>query len=421
MNGPLAVFNNQDKNSSRSDAVVATGSGSPRLTALDQLRGLLLILVIVSHLLPNNPELFSSPVGHEVGILHYLAVSFRMPLFLAISGFLMTRQRFESTTFLSLLSLYWNRILVPWVLAFVVFTTWQMYADPALRPTSADDVVKAILFPWHHLWYIPSFVIMLLTTFWFERLRLKPFLILSCAGVFTFIWMTLVERPFIDGREILPYLGEKRTYIYFVFFYAGYFLRNETMRVHLSTPTLALSIVILASIEVLSITSPLPAPVWAVVWLFLNLFIIGLTLTKIHTLPLKENAYLMHMGRNSLPIYLWHMVPISLALQIFDPVKQPIGYFLLGGIGAMLVIAAMRPLQKFPIAQRFLFVRNSTTMRNPAAARSELVGSQTFSASPEASDSVPTELKPTNAPHMHSEQDSVNREASHEAPVLVRS
>ena len=74
------------------------------------LKGILVILVILGHVIPGVlQETFS----------RYFIYSFHMPLFIAVSGYLVPTQKLNYQSRIDILHKYWYRLIVPWILSLI--------------------------------------------------------------------------------------------------------------------------------------------------------------------------------------------------------------------------------------------------------------------------------------------------------------
>lgn len=79
---------------------------------IDYLKGLLLLFVFLGHLLPGTLS---------ENFVRYLIYSFHMPLFIGISGALLTPASLARSSLRQLVARYFGRMLLPWLVACVVY------------------------------------------------------------------------------------------------------------------------------------------------------------------------------------------------------------------------------------------------------------------------------------------------------------
>ena len=79
---------------------------------IDFIKGILVILVILGHVIPGVlQETFS----------RYFIYSFHMPLFIAVSGYLVPTQKLNYQSRIDILHKYWYRLIVPWICAVNIY------------------------------------------------------------------------------------------------------------------------------------------------------------------------------------------------------------------------------------------------------------------------------------------------------------
>src|SRR5206468_6139943 len=101
-------------------------------------KGTLLILVILTHALPNS-------------MLLYFFYIFHMPVFLSVSGYLLKSSVFRNG-FRNHLKRSSQRSLIPWAIASLVYLPFNLQGRSLSRLTITD-----LLYPFYHLWYVPAY------------------------------------------------------------------------------------------------------------------------------------------------------------------------------------------------------------------------------------------------------------------------
>lgn len=112
---------------------------------IDGLKGLLILLVVAGHV-------FVERVDQNA--LKWVLYGFHMPVFLGLSGYLLNVEKLHRQTVRQVVAGY-LRILVPWVLASLV------YAVATHRIHGPLDVIGLIVAPYFHLWYVPAVLVMI--------------------------------------------------------------------------------------------------------------------------------------------------------------------------------------------------------------------------------------------------------------------
>jgi fucose 4-O-acetylase-like acetyltransferase len=272
---------------------------NPKATAyfpgLDAIRGGLILLVVLSHCL--------SP-----GIPVFILYSFHMPLFLGISGFLIKRDFIRQSGVGQILQKYFYRMIIPWFLAFVIYYLWRLGFG---MPTKGW---QEALYPYYHLWFVPALLVMVLTLKLLEFWNIPFQWILGVSAVFCLGWYMLYrEHP---DNPVFPwfyYLGDKRLYGYFGFFYLGYVLRSYPERI----PVIRKEYLLLAAgvslvVLILFIYLPVARVISFLPYLILNVSLITACITHFATRTLTQNTFLLFCNQQSLAIYLYHYLVILL-------------------------------------------------------------------------------------------------------------
>lgn len=313
-----------------------------RYIFIDYLKGILIILVILGHLLPNSLE---------DNFCRYIIYSFHMPLFLFVSGYLLTQERIRNYTAKSLITKYFKRMLVPWIIAFIVFMGLQLY----LNLISVDSLKQAIyycLYPWYHLWFIPALLGMILFLYIIQKLNFNIRNVLYLSFVFTFFWMIYQKENLIYASPL--FLGDKRMFYYFCFFCLGYCMRNKIIITKLSrinSLILVCSLFVLRAVDFyVSFPSIVSVPIFIIANILLCLFI--LTMLENNRLPLKRE--IVFLGVNSLPLYLWHVLPIWL-MRVFElDIQQPLLFYFTQIILLIVFVKLLDFVQKQRLFKIFL-------------------------------------------------------------------
>ena len=278
-----------------------------RYASIDYIKGWLILLVIVGHLLLYSPlEKF----------LFYMIYSFHMPLLLGISGYLIKKSKISSFNFRQLTQSYWHKMLLPWVMALVVYTGLPLVRRILMGSSSPSEIFLLVIYPEIHLWYIPALMMMIIALFFLERIGINPFALLVISGIFTITLKTVLSPyPLWGWPTGLAWLGEKRTYIYFYFFYLGYWIRNYIPWFSLSPRILIVFIACMFILILMNFLMTFPSAVIAVLWFALNT---GLILF-VHSIKDKQNwpgfLFFGLLASIILPLYLWHYFPIWLMLK----------------------------------------------------------------------------------------------------------
>ena len=187
----------------------------------DSLKGFLILTVILGHVVPE-------PLDDS--LLRTIIYSFHMPLFIFLSGFLFPLDRALDMNLRGLLNQYKNRVILPWVIAVVVFCGLSIYVyDSHQNPLVV--LVRHFIKPYFHLWFVPSLLLwMALTRFLFKNVRSSAkrlWWVVFVSFLFYGLshWVDFDELPSyyspLDGFQSIYRLQ------YWIFFIWGVFLRQN--------------------------------------------------------------------------------------------------------------------------------------------------------------------------------------------------
>ncbi len=328
-----------------------------RNTKIDQTRGALIALVIIGHIVLGSV--------HEQ-VVRYAIYAFHMPLFIALSGYLINTPTLQAQGFAVTLKRYWQRALKPFALAFAFFT--GVLALHAWQEGRLDGLwfANALLTPYYHLWFVPTLVIWVIGLAIILKVRIPLWFTLLGSVAVSLLWASsnLEWLP-----KVLAVLVSKKVVYFFSFFVLGVWLRrlhNQAKLTDLGRFKLIMwLIVMIAFAAYWQGIGPAHTPLKAISWYSLNTALFGLCLSwittwtptvssviKTPTVSGTKSAQfgarhsmaqlLEMMGRLSLPIYLWHVLPMFL-LKGFDlHESHTVWYYLISIVACLGLVYAVR-------------------------------------------------------------------------------
>lgn len=322
-----------------------------RLYGIDFVKGCLIILVFVGHIIPG--------VIDEV-FPRYAIYFFHMPLFIGISGFLLNIERMDMTIS-KLLPKYWNRLLLPWVIAvlFFFFDT-HLYKG---NPINVKEFAFAFCHPFYHLWYILGFVSYLVIScaLWtiFKKSKLKWVLILGVAFAISIISKCGLLSPFFsDGFANQAYEAiqfDFRLWNY-VFFVLGLFFRycyEHGKILSVRAIDILRSILVVAMIIVGFMFFNQNSTVTNVLFFVLCVSFLIVTLYDCVNKSLPRSKILEFLGEYSLPLYLYHVFCKQIANLLFG--EGTTAYYFTSLIGFILLCVFVYVFRNNTFFGRFLF------------------------------------------------------------------
>ncbi len=342
---------------------------SKRNPNIDFLKGLLIFLVIAGHLLS----------GSIRGSLpRYLIYSFHMPLFIALTGYLIRPEGLLSLTFPALIRKYFYRLLLPWLLALQIF--YLVNHLGCLDTLSLSSYLSSYWDIYFHLWYIPGLLVWIFLSYFLLKLfsalaarksifsgntlqkadldSIFPPLLLTALliSLFFCIWYVL---PLTSTRsERIQYLVYHDFHLlYYIYFVFGMYLRRHPLKKNIrSCGILAAAFFFLYLL--LFFQPEQPAIEHAVKFVFnLNLSAFCLSLlsasaekdmtgmSRFASRPLLSS--ICFIGQHSMAYYLYVQLGKSLVLQFVSRKENPFLYGFLLVTSSLLLMALISFLLRY--------------------------------------------------------------------------
>lgn len=284
-----------------------------RLYNIDFVKGILIILVIVGHMIPGKVN------GN---LIRYCIYSFHMPVFITISGYLLNRTYLSTHSLVDVLKRYLPRLMIPWAIGVVVYFFF-------LNSFRWNLFLKAFIKPYYHLWYILGFISYIIITWILLKLKFNNAMLLAVTlaiGIVSKLRLYDFDNP-IMIRVVNLIRYDFRLYNLF-FFILGMYLKQ-----------------LMDKMEKSKIILPFMGAWTALAWI-LNLFLfynmttewkqllyygLNIPMCVVVLLLCKKECFprwkmFEYIGQQSLFFYLWHVIPILLAVKIVGS-KQGILYY----------------------------------------------------------------------------------------------
>lgn len=278
-----------------------------RNASFDIIKAVLIILVVVGHVALGTVD---------ENYLRKFIYFFHMPVFIAVTGYFVSGALLAKPIS-TVLNKYWWRMILPYSLAFVVYSilvaliyvydgTWLLVVDEGRLSLWQ----ALILYPYYHLWFVPAVMVYILITKLFWREKWSWLLLLASFGLavlYTF------SPEYLNDFSQLDFLGDKRFYCYYFYFAFGYFLssRRLTFSLHVSVLALMLFLFAYVSFEGEWLSAPFEV--------FANCAIIFIVFRVCQGSVFSSSSLFVRVGRITLPIYLWHVLPILVAKKAILP------------------------------------------------------------------------------------------------------
>lgn len=260
----------------------------------DNARLLLIFLVVFGHMI--QPYISDSK---EINTLYMWIYTFHMPAFILLAGFF--AKGFGNKEYIANLA---KKLLVPYVIFHVLYSFFYFLIGK-------DDWYTSIFYPQWSLWFLVSLFCWHILLYWFKKL--SPALSIT---------ITVLIGLLIGYVDIVGHtFSLSRTFFFFPFFLAGYWLSEKQLMQVKKTSVKALSIVVMLALAI----GLYIAPDMNVYWLLgsqsysqldlpvfgglarLLVYVVG-TLMMISILAWVPTKHfrITHLGMRTLYVYLLH-------------------------------------------------------------------------------------------------------------------
>ncbi len=336
---------------------------------LDVLKGLLIVLVFVGHLIPGSRE--------EV-LPRFLIYSFHMPLFIGISGFLFNIEKY-SFTVKSFVIKYGKRMLLPWFIAVVVYFFFnRVYLNP--KPLTFAKFLKYLYSPYYHLWYIVGalgyIIASLLLWKTVKRFKCRWAVMLAVSAVISAIshYSVLLDpiKEAAKAGKIAPVIPaalntlkiDFKPFIFFMFVF-GMFLRNlyehgRLTKIKRLAPYMLVLFFVLLGVDLCayySTNSALQDTVYFLMSIPLLSLFVSITLSGRQV----RSTVLEFIGRYSLPIYLYHVICISIAKKVYGLGTQE--YYIVSIALFAVLCLLVYVLRRVPFINKVIFGSTNSALQ----------------------------------------------------------
>lgn len=265
-------------------------SSSVHYEGIDFLKGILIILVIIGHM---KTESFID------GFLHFTIYSFHLTLLIGMSGFLLNQRFIENSTISNLFKKYFLRLLLPWLIAWPIFyILWD-------QPVSLEKIILLFFFPIYHLWFVPALFLCIILVWIFKKFKLQNHLILIVSIVISLAWYFIFLTGYIEldssFKFLYKYVNRLRPF-YFCFFVFGLYLRNTEIDLKYFN---YIGILVI-SIFIIRVLFFYTNKIITLDFYFFNFALILFSVLLVRKIKFEKFKVIKWIGKNSLPIYLWH-------------------------------------------------------------------------------------------------------------------
>lgn len=272
---------------------------------IDGLKGFLIVMVIVGHILQGK-------VLDNFG--RYVIYSFHMPLFVGLSGYLLNIDSIRSLSVGQFFGKYGSRVLLPWSIAMLVYAIYL--GAFGSHPTPLwKGWINYLLNPYYHLWFVVgyifwSFIAWILLHFGFDR---QVFLVVAILMGLIFYYL----KNNLEGQLILALGGEVAGFIrnilrpqLFFFFGLGVYLRGERSTTQSWVFALGGGTVMILYWVLFYFHRGLDYNTEDFLVVMANAFLMVPLFRWMNQEKLPKLHVIEWVGKNSMGIYLWHVLPL---------------------------------------------------------------------------------------------------------------
>ena len=332
---PAPVASTSVKNYPASDASTTVKN----YPALNSVKAILIVLIIITHSLPESMTL-------------YFLYMFHMPVFLGISGFLLKESAFKNGigTYVRRLQ---KRLIIPWIIAFAVYLPFQF------SKLTSSNPLDLLLYPFYHLWYIPAYIIGSIACYAIYKWKIPVLAMLFLTAIITVTWY-IYFRDIHDstGQQPLYWLGDKRLYCYAFFYVLGYALRNNLIQFRMIPATTVTVLIFSFLLITLCVFQRTPDYFTVLPYLFFNASLIIFLVFYVAEKSFFQHRFWLYINNNSLGIYFYHPLILMLIFKgIGDPLKEHVST-IDGIVIGLLTLGLCFPLtwllNKWKLSSRFM-------------------------------------------------------------------
>ena len=289
-----------------------------RNPAFDSVRGWLIVSVIVGHIVLGSI--------HDQ-FVRYAIYAVHMPLFIALTGYLINTDKLREFSVVQTVSRYTRRMFIPFLPAFLFFTGTLIVHAGIEGRLSLSMLLAYLSKPYYHLWFVPTLLIWVGALLLVLQARIPLKLLCVLSAPLALAWAGA------DGLPITEILLSKKLFFYSYFFLLGVVCRTylDSWRKVVQQWQWLLVVTTVFCVGFYLSQCGMPRNVLtAVTWFVLNTTLVFLVLNWIlNNSQSKQAKSLTLMGRHSLPIYLWHVLPMFLLKGFGIHQTAPLLYYLI--------------------------------------------------------------------------------------------
>lgn len=258
-----------------------------RNRSIDAIKGILIFLVVIGHVLPGSLD---------ENVIRYVIYSFHMPAFFFVSGYLLDMKRLAGQNYPSVFSKYWRRMLLEWSVACLVYGCYVLRGG-----FDITGVIRYLYDPWYHLWFVPALFVMVSVLWLAYRIIRDDVVRYILLFAFGLLFYSLSHTEFAISRVFNCSL------MFFVVL--GMFSRERLSYIKIHSG----GVTFVCILAILCVNLFMDSRM-SFISTYMEVPIVGI-LCLLGILPVLQRGrfggrVLEYWGRNSLRIYLWHVIPV---------------------------------------------------------------------------------------------------------------
>lgn len=300
-----------------------------RKSTLDVIKGVLILLVIIGHITQGE-------LGKTFS--RFFIYQFHIPLFFLVSGLLMPTNNLYRSETIDLLKKYTLRLVLPWVAAILVYYVLLSLGKGNYSSiTNFNQIIKAFIIPFYHLWYIPAFIIYIFTI----RSLLKMFNQNTLAVFFIIVLLSFLGKylnVYRDSSTIIHLLDYDIRLYNILFLFLGMLINDKWSYINKSFLYLFSLLALIPVMFFLQNTI-----YYTILWYVLNIGLCFAVAATIKILPNIKNNTFEYLGKNTLSIYLWHVIGILIAKKLSTNNVQ---YYVISVVLTVFIIISLNLVDK---------------------------------------------------------------------------
>ena len=317
-----------------------------RLAYFDNLKGVLILLVVVGHCLEKCDD------RQWMHYIYTFIYTFHMPLFVMTTGYFCK----DIAKFRDLF-----KRIIPYVYIYMLFQFIHILID-----NDCKSIVSAILYPEYSLWYILSMI------FWYIIDYYTPKTIKSNSWI---IYVSIIISLVMGLVPLDKEFSFQRTFSFLPFFMAGKYCRSKSVHDFRFIGRVTASLIIASSIVCIILV---PFDMSAFLYGQINLWRIAhhlyssiafkiiyymlafsISMSIVALIPEAKITWLTNIGCRTLYIYLYHTLILGITIKYIE-INGPIGFVCLLAIETF----ALTVLYKISLTRDLIDVKKINTAIN---------------------------------------------------------